>query len=87
MSLNKKKIPIILPLFYENRFINNFKEKVELFNFSILTNALLFLIIPLFLLMSTIFLINAYLQLHFQQKILEKAFKILIQTKPMDMIT
>ena len=30
--LNNKKIPIIPPLFYENRFITNFKEKAQLFN-------------------------------------------------------
>ena len=32
-SLNNKKIPIIPPLFYENRFITDFKEKAQLFNF------------------------------------------------------
>ena len=32
--LNNKKIPIILPLFYENRFIIDFEEKVKLFNFN-----------------------------------------------------
>ena len=30
--LNNKKIPIILPLFYQNRFITDFREKVQLFN-------------------------------------------------------
>ena len=30
--LNNKKIPVIPPLFYENSFITNFKEKAELFN-------------------------------------------------------
>ena len=30
--LNNKKIPLIPPLFYENCFITNFKEKVKLFN-------------------------------------------------------
>ena len=30
--LNNKKIPIIPPLFYENRFITDFKEKAQLFN-------------------------------------------------------
>ena len=29
--LNNKKIHLIPPLFYENRFITNFKEKAELF--------------------------------------------------------
>ena len=31
--LNYKKIPLIPPLFYQNCFITNFKEKAELFNF------------------------------------------------------
>ena len=30
--LNNKKIPLIPPLFQENRFITDFKEKAELFN-------------------------------------------------------
>ena len=30
--LNNKKIPCIPPLFHENKFITNFKEKAELFN-------------------------------------------------------
>ena len=30
--LNNKKILIIPPLFYENRFITDFKEKAQLFN-------------------------------------------------------
>ena len=32
LFLNNKKIPIIPPLFHENKFITDFKEKVELFN-------------------------------------------------------
>ena len=32
MFLNNKKTPIILPLFYENRFITDFEKKTELFN-------------------------------------------------------
>ena len=32
ISLNNKKIPLIPPLFHENRFITDFKEKAELFN-------------------------------------------------------
>ena len=32
MFLNNKKIPIIPPLFHENKFITDFKEKAELFN-------------------------------------------------------
>ena len=86
--LNNKKIPIIPPLFHENRFITDFTEKKN--NFLIFTlpnNAPLFLIIALFLLMLTILLTNVYLQVHFQPEILEKSFKILIQTKSMDMIS
>ena len=30
--LNNRKIPLIPPLFHENRFITDFKEKAELFN-------------------------------------------------------
>ena len=30
--LNNKKIPLIPPLFHENRFITDFKEKAELIN-------------------------------------------------------
>ena len=33
ISLNYKKIPVGPPLFYENRFITDFKEKAELFIF------------------------------------------------------
>ena len=29
---NNKKIPCIPPIFHENRFVTNFKEKAELFN-------------------------------------------------------
>ena len=32
MFLNNKKIPLIPPLYYDNRFITDFKEKAELFN-------------------------------------------------------
>ena len=31
--LNNKKFPLITPLFHKNRFITDFKEKAELFNF------------------------------------------------------
>ena len=85
--LNNKKIPIIPPLFYENRFITDFKEKDNFLIFYFLNNAPSFLIIALFLLMLTILLTNIYIQLHFQPEVLEKSFKILIQTKPIDMIT
>ena len=33
ISLNYKKIPVVLPLIYEIRFITDFKEKAELFIF------------------------------------------------------
>ena len=85
--LNNKKTPIIPPLFYENRFITDFKEKANFLIFYFLNNAPSFLIIALFLLMLTILLTNIYIQLHFQPEVLEKSFKILIQTKPIDMIT
>ena len=32
MFLNNKKIPIIPPLFYENRFVTDFAKQAELFN-------------------------------------------------------
>ena len=81
--LNNKKISIIPPLFHENRFITDFREKKKNFLiFPFPNNAPLFLIIALFLLMLTILLTNVYLQVHFQPEILEKSFKILIQTKP-----
>ena len=32
MVLNNKKIPLIPPLYYDNRFITGLKEKAELFN-------------------------------------------------------
>ena len=31
MFLNNKKIPLIPPLYYDNRYISGFKEKGELF--------------------------------------------------------
>ena len=31
MFLNNKKIPLIPPLYYYNRFITDFKDKAELF--------------------------------------------------------
>ena len=30
--LNNKKIPVIPPIFYDNRFITDFKQKAEIFN-------------------------------------------------------
>ena len=75
--LNNKKILITPIPFWENCFITDFKEKTIFSTFSFLNNALLFLIIALFLFMLTILLTNAYLQVRFQPKLLEKIFKIL----------
>ena len=30
--LNNKKIPIILPIFHDNKFTTDFKQKAEIFN-------------------------------------------------------
>ena len=81
--LKNKKIPIISPLFCENCFITNFKEKVQLFNIffskqcSLVSNN------------SSLPADFNYIteKRHFQPELLEKSFKILIQTKPMDTIT
>ena len=67
--LNNKEIPVIPSLFDENDFITDFKKKTNFSIFALLKNAPFLLAIALFLLMSTILLTNAYLQLHFQQKI------------------
>ena len=67
MFLNNKKY-LLYPQFYENCFITDIKEKPNFSIFPFPNNALLFLIIVLFLLMSTILLTNVYLQLHFQPK-------------------
>ena len=80
ISLNDKRVPFIPPLFYDNLLIIDFKEKTNFLIFYFLNNAP----IALFLLMLIILLTNVYLQLHCQPEILEKSFKILIQTKPMD---
>ena len=32
MFLNNRKIPVIPPLFHNNKFVTDFKEKAELFN-------------------------------------------------------
>ena len=85
--LNNKKIPIIPLLFYKNRFITDFQEKVKLFKFFFSKQCCIIPDNSSLLLISTILLTIAYLQLHFQPKILEKSFQILIQTKPMNMIT
>ena len=85
--LNNKKTPIIPPLFYENRFITDFKEKAQLFNIFFSNQCSLIPYNTLFLLMLTILMTNVYLQLHFLPEILEKPFKILIQPKPMVMIS
>ena len=45
LFLNNKNIPLIPPLYYDNHFITNFKEKAELFNsyyskqFSLISNS------------------------------------------------
>ena len=72
------KIPLIPPLYYDNRFITDFKEKVE--GCFSLNNAPSFPIIVHFVVTLIILLKNAYLQsgLHFQSKLLAKLFKILI---------
>ena len=31
--LNNRKIPVISPLFHNNKLVTDFKEKAELFNF------------------------------------------------------
>ena len=67
--LNNKEIPVIPSLFDENDFITDFKKKTNFSIFTLLKNAPFLPAIALFLLMSTILLTNAYLQLHFQQKI------------------
>ena len=36
-SFKQQKIPIIPPLFHENKFVMDFKEKAELFNFHFAT--------------------------------------------------
>ena len=87
ISLNNKKILIIPPLFYENRFITDFKEKAQLFNIFFSNQCSLIPYNTLLLLMLTILMTNVYLQLHFLPEILEKPFKILIQPKPMVMIS
>ena len=86
--LNNKKILIIPPLFYENRYLTDFFKKAQLFN-SLFSkqrslnpnNSSL----PAYF--NYITDKRLYLQVHFQSEILEKSFKILIQTKHMDMIT
>ena len=75
--LNNKKIPIMLPLFHENRFITDFRRKAQFFN--------IFFSKQCSLIPSKSLLTNACLQLHSQPKILENPFKTLIQTRFMDM--
>ena len=87
MLLNNKKIHLIPPLYYGNRFITDFKEKAELFNsfFSkqcslISNNSAL----PNCINYTTE---NAYLRSHFLSNLFAKLFKILILIKHMAMIT
>ena len=88
MLLNNKKIPFIPPLYSNNCFITDFKEKAKLFN--------LFFSKRCFLISSNSSLPN-YINYttekrlstvaHFQLKLLAKLFKILILIKHMVMIT
>ena len=87
MLLNNKKIPLIPPLYYDNRFITDFKEKAELFNSFFSKQCSLFPIIAHILTTLIILLKNPYLQSHFQSNLLAKLFKILILIKHMVMIT
>ena len=74
--LNNKKIPLIPPLFYENCFITNFKEKAELFNSFFAHQCCLMSILvshhPVLRSIPTI----DYLQLLFHKMVLVKLFKI-----------
>ena len=87
--LNNKKIYLISPLYYNNRFMTDYKEKAELFNvfFIFLNNAPSFPSIVHFLVISILILKNAYIQSHFQSKLLVRLFKTLILIKHMVMIT
>ena len=89
MFLNNKKIYLISPLYYNNRFMTDYKEKAELFNvfFIFLNNAPSFPSIVHFLVISILILKNAYIQSHFQSKLLVRLFKTLILIKHMVMIT
>ena len=87
LFLNGKKTPNIPPLFYENRFMTDFKEKAQLFNIFFSKQCSL---IPnnSSLSADVNYITDKRLStVNFQPKIFEKSFKILIQTKPMDMIT
>ena len=83
------KIYLISPLYYNNRFMTDYKEKAELFNvfFIFLNNAPSFPSIVHFLVISILILKNAYIQSHFQSKLLVRLFKTLILIKHMVMIT
>ena len=87
LFLNGKKTPNIPPLFYENCFMTDFKEKAQLCNIFFSKQCSL---IPnnSSLSADVNFITDKRLStVNFQPKIFEKSFKILIQTKPMDMIT
>ena len=78
-----KKIPIIPPLLYENRFIADFKEKAQLFNIFFSKQCSL---IPnnSSLPADVNYITDKRLStVTFKPEILEKSFKILIQTNPM----
>ena len=88
LLLNNKKIPLIPPLYSNNCFITDFKEKAELFNlfFSkrcslISSNSSL----PNYINYTTEKRLSTVT--HFQLKVLAKLFKILILIKCMVMIT
>ena len=76
--LNNKKTPIIHPLFYENRFITDFKEKAQLFNIFFSKQCSL---IPnnSSLPADVNYITDKRLStVHFPPEILEKSFKIFI---------
>ena len=85
MFLNNKKIPIISPLFDENRFITDFTEKAEFSN--VFFSKQCSLILNNSSLPSDARQSKAYVQLNYQSKTLKKSLKILTQTNPIDMIT
>ena len=84
--LNNKKIMLYIHCFIKTASCVILRKKSNFLMFSFVNNALLLLTVALFLLKLNILLTNVYLQIHFQTEILEKSLKILIKTKPMDMI-
>ena len=85
--LNNKKIPLIPPLFHENRFITDFKEKAELFN-SLFSNQCSLLKNCSKLPTNLRYVIDKKLRtINFTTDNIEKLLQVLIQVKPMVMIT